>query len=36
MFLNNEFTYSGGDWNDGTKWAFSLTESIEYSTEFNK
>ena len=29
-FLNDEFTYLGRDWNNGTKWPLSSTE---YSTE---
>ena len=36
MFLNDEFTYSGREWNDGTKWLVTLAESIKYTNELKK
>ena len=35
-FLNGEFTYLRRNWNNGTKWSVSLTESVEYSIEPKK
>ena len=35
-FLNDEHTYSGQDWNRGTKWSVGLKESIEYTKYLKK
>ena len=31
VFVNDEHTYSGQDWNTGEKWSEDLKESIEYT-----
>lgn len=35
-FMNDEYTYSGKNWNDGTKWLVSLAESIKHTTVLNE
>ena len=34
-FMNDEYTYSGKNWNDGTKWLVSLAESIKHKWRKN-
>lgn len=35
-FMNDEYTYSWKNWNDGAKWLVSWAESIKHTTDLNK
>ena len=35
-FMNDEYTYSWKNWNDGAKWLVSWAESIKHTTELHK